>query len=72
VLGLGGLLIEELKRSLHNSGIKADISALANEIVITIRSNELKEILLERMPPEWRNFVEVECGDVKIKFKMVI
>ena len=72
MLGLGGLLIEELKRSLYNSGIKADVSALANEIVITIRSNELKEILLERMPPEWRSFVEVECGDVKIRFKMVM
>jgi len=72
VLGLGGLLIEELKRSLYNSGIKADVSALANEIVITIKSNELKEILLERMPPEWRSFVEVECGDVKIRFKMVM
>jgi len=72
VLGLGGLLIEELKRSLYNSGIKADVSALANEIVITIKSDELKEILLERMPPEWRGFVEVECGDVKIRLKMVM
>ena len=72
MLGLGGLLIEELKRSLHNSGIKADISALANEIVVTIRSDELREILLDKMPPEWRPFIQVECGDVRIRFKMVM
>ena len=72
MLGLGGLLIEELKRSLYNSGIKADVGMLGNEIVITIKSNELKEILVEKMPPEWRSFIEVECGDVKIRFKMVM
>ena len=72
MLGLSGLLIEELKKSLESSGLKADVSMMANELVVTIRSSELRGAILERLPPEWRPFVDVECSDIKVKFKMVV
>ena len=70
--GILDLVLAEVKKSFAQSGVKADIFALPNEIVVTIRAQELKQMLLEKAPLEWRPFIEIECGDIRVRFKMVM
>jgi len=51
--------------------MKVDATLFGNEVVITISPEELKNAILSSIPPPWRNYVDVECGSIKVKIKIV-
>ena len=71
MISIKDLMVNEVKKSLEKANVKADIDFLGNELVITIKAGEMKEILLGGFPEILRNSVSIECGDVKIKVKVM-
>jgi len=71
LMGFESLFTTELKKALEQHGIKALVSMVGRDVVIHISSEELKNILLNQMPLEWRHLMDVECGDVKIKLRLM-
>jgi len=71
MISLKDLMISEVKKSLEKANVKADIDFLGNDLVITIKASEMKDILLSGFPDVLRNSVSIECSDVKIKVKVM-
>jgi hypothetical protein len=71
MLGMEQLILQELQRSFQAQGMKVDTALIGNEVVITISSEELKNAILSSIPPPWRSYVDVECGSIKVKIKLV-
>jgi frataxin-like iron-binding protein CyaY len=71
MISIKDLMMNEVKKSLERANVKADIDFLGNELVITIKANDMKEILLSGFPDIFRNSVQIECGDIKIKVKVM-
>jgi hypothetical protein len=71
MISIKDLMMNEVKKSLEKANVKADLDFLGNELVITIKANDMKEILLGGFPEMLRNSVQIECGDIKIKVKVM-
>jgi hypothetical protein len=71
VLGIEQLILQELQRSFQAQGMKVDTTLIGNEVVIIISSEELKNVILSSIPQPWRSYVDVECGSIKVKIKLV-
>jgi|YelNatPaOPRAMG01_1025707.scaffolds.fasta_scaffold190229_2 hypothetical protein len=65
------VIVEEIKKALGSTGVKADIVNLGNEIVITISKDEIIENIRKGFPEQFRSIVNVEAGDIKIRIKVM-
>ncbi len=65
------VIVEEIKKSLGSVGVKADVSNVGNELVITIPKDEIVENIRKGFPEQFRNMVNVEASDVKIRIRVV-
>jgi hypothetical protein len=71
MMSLKDLMLNEVKKGLEKANVKADLAFLGNDLVITIKADNVKEILLAGFPETIRQAVSIECGDVKIKVKVM-
>jgi hypothetical protein len=71
MMSIKDLMLGEVKKSLEKANVKADLDFLGNDLVITIRPEDVKAILLQGFPELYRNAVSIECGEIKIKVRVM-
>jgi len=71
MISLKDLMLSEVKKGLEKANVKADLDFLGNDLVITIKASDMKEILLAGFPDYIKQAVSIECGDVKIRVKVM-
>ncbi|MEM1542899.1 MAG: hypothetical protein QW734_07505 [Candidatus Bathyarchaeia archaeon] len=71
MFSLKDLMLNEVKKSLEKSGVKANVDFLGNYLVITLTKQEVSNILLSGFPEQFKGAVEIEASDIKIKVKVI-
>jgi len=71
MISIKDLLLSEVKKGLDKANIRANLDFFGNDLIITIKSDELKQILMSGFPEQYRNVISIECGDVKIKVRVM-
>jgi len=71
MMPFSNIIIEEIKKALGSVGVKADVVNLGNEIVVSISKDEIIENIRKGFPEQYRNMVNVEAGDIKIRIKVM-
>ena len=66
-LALVNAILEEFKRQ----GINADAKLENGYLTIKLSSDEIKNIIISRVPIEFKSSVEVQAGDIIVKLKVV-
>ena len=66
-LTLVNAILEEFKKQ----GINADAKLENGYLIITLKSDEIKNIIISRVPQEFKSSVEVQAGDIVVKLKVV-
>jgi hypothetical protein len=66
-LTLINAILEEFKRQ----GINADARLENGYLTISLKADEIKNIIISRVPIEFKNSVEVQAGDIVVKLKVV-
>ncbi len=66
-LTLINAILEEFKRQ----GISADAKLENGYLTITLKANEIKNIIISRVPMEFKNSIEVQAGDIVVRLKVV-
>ena len=66
-LALVNAILEEFKRQ----GINADAKLENGYLTIKLSSDEIKNIIISRVPIEFKNSVEVQAGDIVVRLKVV-
>ncbi len=66
-LTLVNAILEEFKKQ----GINADAKLENGYLIITLKSDEIKNIIISRVPQEFKSSVEVQAGDIIVKLKVV-
>ncbi len=66
-LALVNAILEEFKRQ----GISADAKLENGYLIIKLSSDEIKNIIISRVPIEFKNSIEVQAGDIVVKLKVV-
>ncbi len=66
-LALVNAILEEFKRQ----GINADAKLENGYLTIKLSSDEIKNIIISRVPIEFKNSIEVQAGDIVVKLKVV-
>ncbi len=66
-LTLVNAILEEFKKQ----GISADAKLENGYLTITLKADEIKNIILSRVPQEFKNSIEVQAGDIVVRLKVV-
>ncbi len=66
-LALVNAILEEFKRQ----GINADAKLENGYLTISLKADEIKNIIISRVPIEFKSSVEVQAGDIIVKLKVV-
>lgn len=70
MLSLQDLIVGEVKKSMEKSGIGGDVKLLSNELIITMRKDELINTIKNAIPDNLKPLVTIEAGDITIKIKV--
>ena len=66
-LTLINAILEEFKRQ----GINADAKLENGYLTIMLKADEIKNIIISRVPQEFKSSIEVQAGDIIVKLKVV-
>jgi hypothetical protein len=71
MISIKDLMIQEVQKGLDKAGVRSQIEFLGNELVITIKPEEIRSILTQGFPDAYKSAVQIECGEIKIKVKVI-
>ncbi len=70
-MSLSLTLINAILEEFRKQGINADAKLENGYLTIKLSSDEIKNIILSRVPQEFKNSIEVQAGDIIVKLKVV-
>lgn len=71
MMSIKDLIIQEINQKLKDTNLKAIPEFLGNELVVTIPKQEVEKIMMQTFPEQLKNLVQIECGEIKIKVKVM-
>jgi hypothetical protein len=71
MMGLSSIITEEIKKALKTSGITADVLTIGNELVVTIKKDDILQGIINSFPEAYRPLVKVEASDIKITIRIM-
>lgn len=71
MFSLSSIMSEEVKKALKQAGISADVINVGNQLVVTIKKEEIIEGIHKSFPEAYRNMINVEASDIRITIKIM-
>ena len=64
-------LLEYILYELRKNGLNAQANLNGNVLEIKITKDELRNLVLSRVPPEFKHLIDVDSGDITIRVRLL-
>ncbi|MBS7613614.1 hypothetical protein KEJ48_05160 [Candidatus Bathyarchaeota archaeon] len=71
MFSLGDMIANEVKKALSSRGIVTDVKNIGNELVITIKADDIVNGLTSAFPEAYKPMIKVEASDIKVYIKIM-
>jgi hypothetical protein len=63
-------LIEYVLNEFKKNGVNAQANLIGNILEIKVTSDDIKKMILSKVPPEFSSLITIESGDVIIRIRL--
>jgi len=63
-------LIDYVLNEFRKNGVNAQANMIGNVLEIKVTSDDIKKLILSKVPPEFISLIDVQSGDVIIRIRL--